>query len=141
MELTVNYLAILIASIVSMVIGFLWYAPFLFGNIWAKLKGYTPESFKEAQKGMGKYFALNAVLMVLMAYVLAHVIGLSEAFYGYTALKSGFCSALFAWLGFAMPVQAMMTIYGDKKWNLFAIDSGYQLASLLAMGIVLGLMG
>lgn len=45
------------------------------------------------------------------------------------------------WLGFVMPVQVTTTIFSDKKnWKLFAIDTGYQLVSLLGMGLVLGMM-
>lgn len=36
----VNYLAILVAAVLSMVLGFLWYGP-LFGKEWTKLMGVT----------------------------------------------------------------------------------------------------
>jgi len=41
----INYLAVLVAAIASMALGFLWYGP-LFGNQWKKLMGFTDKSMK-----------------------------------------------------------------------------------------------
>lgn len=132
----VNYLAVLVAAIVSMILGFAWYGPIL-GKPWMKLKGYTPESLKKAQQGLGGLYALSFVLALVTAYVLFHVMTLSKRFYGYSDMQTGLMTAGFAWLGFMLPVQATATIFGDKKWALLAIDTGYQLVSLLAMGLVI----
>ncbi len=136
----VNYLAVLVAAVVSMAIGFLWYHPVLFGKQWMKLKGYTSESLKKVQKEMGKLYALSFVVALVTAYVLSHVMTFSENYFGYPMLQTGLTTAFWMWLGFMMPVQITATIFGDKKWKLFAIDTGYQLVSVLAMGVVLGLM-
>lgn len=54
-------------------------------------------------------------------------------------LQTGLTSAFWMWLGFVMTVQLTGTIFGDKNFKLFAIDTGYQLVALLGMGVVLGL--
>jgi hypothetical protein len=140
MEIEINYLAVLLAGVAFMIVGFLWYSPALFGNKWASLKGYTPESLKEAQASMGKYYALSFVLGLLTAYMLAHVMVLSESFFDNPMVQTGLTTAFFMWLGFVMPVQATTQIFGEKNWKLFAIDTGYQLAGLLVMSLVIGLM-
>ncbi len=140
MDIEVNYLAVLIAAVVSMAIGFLWYGPVLFGKPWMKLRGYTDESLKKAQAEMGKLYGLSFVLALVTAYILSHMMTLSQEFYNYPVIQTGLTTAFFVWLGFMMPVQATATIFGDKKWKLFAIDTGYQLASLLVMGLILGYM-
>ena len=48
--MAVNYLAVLVAAIVSMVIGGLWYSPLLFGNVWMKLSGITQKDVEKAKK-------------------------------------------------------------------------------------------
>lgn len=141
MNIEVNYLTVLAAAVVSMGVGFLWYSPLLFGKTWAKLKGYTSESLKAEQKKMGPYYGLSFLVALVTAYVLTHVIALSQNFYGYTPMMTGLTSAFWSWLGFVMPVQATGTIFGDKKWNLLFIDTGYQLVSLLGMGLVIGYLG
>src|SRR5258708_19624332 len=39
---SLNWLAILVAAISTMVIGFLWYSPLLFAKPWMKEMGYDP---------------------------------------------------------------------------------------------------
>lgn len=140
MNVEVSYLAVLIAGIVSMAIGFAWYSPYVLGKPWMKEKGFTHESLKKAQKEMGKFYAVSFVLSLVMAYVLFHVVTLSESFYGYSRLMTGVTSAFWMWLGFLMPVAATATIFGDKNLRLFGIDTGYQFVSVLGMGIVIGLL-
>jgi len=79
-------------------------------------------------------------LAMLSAYVLSHVIAFSTSFYGYAAFTSGLTSGFYMWLGFVMPVQATDQIFGKKNWTLFAINTTYQLLSLLTTGLVVGLM-
>ncbi len=127
--MAINYLGVILAAFASMIVGFLWYSKMIFGKQWARFKGYTKETLKKAQAGMGKLYGLSFVMTLLMAYVLAHVMILSNSFYGYGMLQTGITSAIFMWLGFIMPVQATGEIFGAKKWNLFAINTGYQLVA------------
>lgn len=140
MNITVNYLAILVAGVASMAVGFLWYGPMLFAKPWMKLMGYTQESMKDTKKKMGKTYAISFVVSLVMAYVLAHVMGLSENFFHYSRISTGLTTAFWMWLGFIMPVQMTEVLFGGKKWKLFGINTGYQLVSLLAMSVVIAVM-
>jgi hypothetical protein len=140
MNVDVNYLAVLLAAVAFMVVGFLWYGP-LFGKRWAKLKGFTEESMKKGQKEMPKWYIVSFVLGLITAYVLSHVMFLSQNFFHYSEQMSGLTSAFWMWLGFVMPVQATATIFSEKRrWEVFGIDTGYQLVGLLVMGLVLSLL-
>lgn len=141
MNVEINYLAVLVAAVVSMGVGFFWYSPFGLGKPWMRLKGYSQEQLKNEQNKMGILYGLSFVIALITAYVLSHVMALSDYFYGYPAIQTGLTSAFWSWLGFMMPVQTTATIFGDKKWELLCIDTGYQLFSLLAMGVVIGFMG
>lgn len=136
----VNYLAVLLAAVASMVIGFIWYSQMVLGKPWMKEKGFSAESLKKAQKEMGKWYAVSFVAALITAYVLSHVIVMSENYFRYPSLQTGLTSAVWMWIGFIMPVQLTATIFGDKNFKLFGIDTGYQLVSILAMGAVLGSM-
>ena len=140
MDFYVNYVAILLAGVASMVVGFAWYSPMLFAKPWMKLMGHSADSMKKTQKDMGGMYALSFVLSLITAFVLAHVIQISEIVFDHTTLQAGIFSALGMWFGFIMPVQATDVIFGGKKWKLFGINTGYQLASLLVMGVVLSFM-
>jgi hypothetical protein len=136
----VNILTIIIAAVVAMAVGFLWYSPMLFGKQWMMLMGYTAESMEKAKKSMGKMYAISFVLSLVTAYVLSHVMTLSENFFNYGMLETGVMTAFWMWLGFVMPVQATDALFGGKRKKLVAINTGYQLASLVVMGIVLAVL-
>ena len=140
MNVEVNYVAVLVAGVAAMVVGFVWYGPMLFGKQWMKLMGYTKEGMEAAKKEMGKTYSISFVLSLVSAYVLSHVMTMSMGAYNYSAVMTGLTSAFWMWLGFVMPVQATDVLFGGKKFKLLAINTGYQLASLLVMGVVLGLM-
>lgn len=141
MEVEVNYLAVLIAGVASMAVGFFWYSPAAFGKPWMKLKGYTKEGLKAEQAKMGKFYALSFLMTLLMAYMLSHVAFFSNYFFGQGLLSAALSSGFFSWLGFVLPVQVAAQIFGEKKWKLLAIDTGYQLASLIVMALIIGWMG
>lgn len=136
----VNYLAVFLGAVASMAVGFLWYSPILFAKAWTRLMGLNPKVLKESQKTMGGMYALSFVAAMITAYVLTHTMFLSRNFYGNSPVLTGVTTAFFVWLGFIMPVQLTDVIFGGRKWELWFINTGYQLASVMAMGIVIGLM-
>lgn len=137
LEIEVNWLAILVAAVVSMVVGFLWYSPVLFAKPWMKLSGMTKD--KIAKSDMAKTYGISFVVAIVTAFVLSHVISLSMNFFHYSGLSTGLNSAFWMWFGFVMPVQLTSSLFDGRSFNLFLINTGYQLASLLAMGLVIGL--
>jgi hypothetical protein len=143
MGVEVNYIAVIIAAVVTMVLGFLWYGPF-FGKMWMKERGFdkkNKEQMEKAKKEMNKWYALVFVVTAITAYTLAHVMALSMHFFGYPALQTGLTTAFWMWLGFVMPVQLGGQIFSEQRnFKVFAIETSYQLATLLAMGVVIGLM-
>jgi len=139
MNIDVNYFAVLLAAVAAMAVGFAWYSPVMFGKPWMKLMGYTTKSIEEAKKGMGKMYALSMAASLITAYVLTHIMVMSINFFQSDPLSTGLTSAFWVWLGFVAPVQMTDVIFGGKQWKLFSINTGYQLTSLLIMGIVLSL--
>lgn len=140
MNVEVNYISVLVAAVVAMVIGFVWYSPVLFAKPWMKLMGKTPESMEKEKQKMGKTYTISFVLALLTADVLFHVMVMSESYFHNPPVMTGLMTAFWSWLGFVMPVQATDVLFGGKAWKLFWINTGYQLASLVGMGLTIGLM-
>lgn len=134
----VNILGILLAGVASMVVGFVWYGP-LFGKPWSKLMGWDAKSMDKIKKemNMGKTYGASFVGSLVMAFVLAQLLGITKS----DTLVAGAMMGFWAWLGFVAPVQFTDVLFGEKNINLFYINTGYQLASLLAMGAVLTIIG
>ena len=134
-----NYFAVLASVVSAMFIGFLWYGP-LFGKKWIALMGWTPEQVAEGiKKGMGKQYALMALGALIMAFVMSHAIVFAGAYMNATGISAGIQTALWSWLGFVVPVLLGATLWEGRKWGLFVLTSGYYLATLLAMGLILGM--
>lgn len=135
--MSVNLWAVLGAAAATMVIGFLWYSPFLFAKPWMLAMGYDPEDkarIAQMQKTAGPKYGIAFLASMLSAFVLGKIIfhlAISTALYG---MKVGFA----VWLGFVMTVQLTDKLFGDRPLNLFLINTGYQLVCYLAMGAILG---
>lgn len=133
----INYLAVIVATVVAMVLGFLWYGP-LFGKPWMQLMGFTKESIEKAKgKGMGKTYALMMLGALVMAYVLAHSLVFASTYTETTGAIAGVMVGFWSWLGFVAPVMMGAQLWEGKPWKLFAIQGGYYLVSLVSMGVIL----
>lgn len=125
----VNLPAIVLSSVASMGVGFAWYSKVLFGKAWMKLEGISNPD----KSGMGKTMTLVFITTLITAYVLAIFIHYAGAY----SLINGAKTGLWAWLGFAMPVELSETLFSKKPFKLFLLKSGQTLAGLLVMGAIL----
>ena len=133
----INYLAVLVAAIVNMVVGSLWFGP-LFGKPWMKLSGITQEDIKKAKaRGMAKAYALAFVGALLMAYVLAHNVELGRTYFHMSSLVTGFNAGFWAWVGFVVPVTMGAVLWEGKSWKLWVLNSFYYLIVLVLNGLLL----
>ena len=133
----VNLWAVLGSAAATMVIGFLWYSPFLFAKPWMLAMGYDPADkakVAEMQKSAGPKYGISFLASLLSAFVLGKIIynlAISTPLYG---MKVGFA----VWLAFVMTVQLTDKLFTNRPLKLFLINTGYQLACYLAMGAILG---
>lgn len=139
MQVIINYWAVVAAAIASMVIGSIWYGP-LFGKKFMQEMGMnnmSPEQQTEMKKGMTKTYIIQFIASLVMFYVLAHMMALSENFYGYSPVQTGLTTAFWVWLGFIVPLKLGDAIWGGKM-SLFWISIGNMLVTLLAGGAIIG---
>jgi uncharacterized protein DUF1761 len=128
-DIELNWIAILVAAFVPVVIGALWYSPMLFARPWMRAVGRTPEEISGASLG----YAISVVGALITSYVLARVIKWAEV----DDLFNGALIGVLIWLVIAS-VIAVNTWFGGRPRALWAIDAGYQLAALVVMGAILG---
>ncbi|PIR84026.1 DUF1761 domain-containing protein [Candidatus Kaiserbacteria bacterium CG10_big_fil_rev_8_21_14_0_10_51_14] len=135
----INYLAVIVSTIVMMGLGALWYGPF-FGKQWQKLMGFTEESMKTAKaKGMAKSYGLMAVGALIMSFVLSHSLVFATTYLGTSGIAAGIQAGFWNWLGFIVPVSMGSVIWEGKPWKLWFINAGYYLVGLILIGILLAL--
>jgi Protein of unknown function (DUF1761) len=137
MTVPINYLAVIVAAVVNMIIGALWYGPF-FGKAWSGLIGMTHEKMEAMKaKGMGSSYALMFIGSLLMSWVLAHALIFGNAYLKTGGVGGGVMVGFFNWVGFIAPVTLGVVLWEGKPWKLWFINSFYYLFSLCVMGVFL----
>lgn len=131
-----NYLAVFVAAIATMVIGFLWYSPLLFAKAWTREMGYDMNDkakMEEMRKSAGPAYAGSFVASLISAFTLALVL------HGLRAedLHFGLMAGFHIWLGFVATVQFTGALFAKQSMKLFGINTGYQLVCYLAMSAIL----
>jgi len=134
MEITVNYLAVLVGAVVAMAIGALWYSPKIFGNMWIRESGLSPEALAANKaKGMGKAYTLSFIFTLLSVYVLAHFVALLSV----TSLAGVVELVFWIWLGFSLPVFVGAALWEGRSVKYIAVNALQQLIALGAAGKIL----
>jgi hypothetical protein len=134
----VNYWAVIVAAIASMVIGFLWYGP-VFGKMWSRLMGWSEQAMADmkAKGGMGSSYLIMFIGSLVMAYVLAHSLIFAATFTQTSGVSAGLVVGFWNWLGFIAPVTLGSVLWEKKSWKLWILNNAYYLVTLLVMGIIL----
>lgn len=130
----VNYLAVLVAAIVNMLIGAIWYSHSLFGKSWMELAGIRPEDTEKRASGAKRAYSWTFVASLLMAYALARILWYAQA----QSVVGGALIGLLAWLGFVATAVGTNYLFEGRPCRLYAINTGYTLVSLIVMGTILG---
>lgn len=153
-----NIYAILVSALVTLLVGFVWYSPKVFGTIWMNETGITEEKAK--QSNMLKVFGLTIFYSLMLAFILPalviHQMGALGMVGGdpalakesYTAFLAdygdafrtfkhgalhGFMSGLFI----ALPITAINSLFEQKSWKYILINAGYWIVSMTIMGAII----
>ena len=133
----VNFVAVFFCGVASMIIGSLWYSKALFGNAWMQLSGISEKDIEAGKKEMPKTYGLMFVASLVMACVLA----IFANYAGVADMRSGAVLGFWAWLGFVATVTFTGVLFERKPMNLYFIQAGYQLVTLVVMGAIIGFLG
>ena len=131
-----NWLAVFVAGISTMIVGFVWYSPLLFAKSWTREMGYDPNDqaqMQEMRKGAGPAYFGSLIAGFLSAFTLAlffHWLHVQD-------LHLGLMAGFHIWLGFVATVQFTGVLFAKQSMKLFVINTGYQLVCYLIMGAIL----
>src|SRR5258707_12923402 len=121
-----NLLAILVAAIATMPIGFLWYSPLLFANPWMREMGIDPndkEKIKAMQKSAGPSYLVAFLASVVSAFVLALCFHEMHV----ESLEIGLLVGFHVWLGFVATEQLPGALSRKQSLTLWPRNTSYQL--------------
>lgn len=127
---SVNYLAVLIGGIASLVVGFVWFLPQIFGNQWMQEIGKTQAEIEEGANPILFAYAFAAGLILALMIALLGVDSVGEG------IQFGVIIAIAASM-----YQAMNFIFEGRSRTLWLIYFGYALVLGIVIGAILGAFG
>ncbi len=126
MEYTdINWSAVLVSVVASMVLGYAWYSKALFGKAWMMLVGKQEADLKA---GAGKAMGGTVILAFITSFTFSYLFQLL----GRTNANLGFNLAV----GILLPVMLMNILFERRPTKLFWINWGYQLVNLTMIGLI-----
>jgi Protein of unknown function (DUF1761) len=157
-----NFLAILVAALVTLPIGFIWYHKSVFGNAWMKGIGKTEAELRPKNMVVQLLLSILCALFIamslnnmvihqfpfqsmMMATPEAFTDPNSEAGKMFTAVmtkyanefrsfKHGALHGFITGLLFIIPIYAVSYMYERRSFKLIMINAGYWVVSLTIMG-------
>jgi len=163
----INWIATLVAAIVPMFIGFIWYHEKTFGNRWMKETGLDHAKLASGNMAIifGSTFVLSFFLAFAMNFIVIHQWGIfgtllsapgltaeSEEYktaqmlfqkYGtlYRSFKHGFLHGAISAITLALPILGINALFERKSWTYILIHLGFWIITLGIMGgIICGWM-
>ncbi len=132
-QIDINPWAVLVAAILNMAIGALWYAPFLFGRSWVSAMRDRDSDMDKLKKNAHEAHIVALLGALISSFVLAHFIDYAGATTAIEGMKVG----AWCWFGFVAATAITSTLYEGRSKKFYFLNVGYYLVAFLVMGAVL----
>lgn len=131
----VNWLAVLLAFVSTMVIGFVWYLPAVLGKRWMAAIGKTEDDLKNIEGGVGIWVPMMvaAALTAVLLAVLINALGL------HTAVAGGLLALVLA-VVFRAGGHVIHNGFAGRPAAVTLIDSGHDVLAMTVAGVIIGAM-
>lgn len=140
MSVDVNFWAVLLAAVSSMIVGSLWYLPATFGKAWMRLSGAKMDRNLGAGQMVWMYGSVF-IASLLTAYILAHVTFLAHHFSRTDSwLQDGVTTAFWLWLGFTAVRLFVHDTFEGRRKQLTLLNAAHELVTMLVMGVIIGIL-
>lgn len=156
----INFYSILISGFVTLVAGFVWYRPKVFGTIWMREAGLTKEQLSKGNmlKIFGLTFIFSLLIGMMMMPIVIHQLGamgmigggapdlaqpesylkfMSEYGTAYRTFKHGAFHGSLTGLLFVLPLLAINGLFERKSWKYILVNGGYWILSLTIIGAII----
>lgn len=135
----INWLAVLLADVSSMVVGAIWYAKPVFGKRWMRLSGLTDESMRATNPALP--LIITFVVSFLTAAVLAGSAAIAQHFYQGNFLLNAVLTAVILWIGFTAARMITHDLFDRRSSSLTVLNLAHELVTVVIMGLIIGLFG
>ncbi len=127
----IPWLAIIVATVANMVLGFLWFGP-LFGKQWAEASGVDMDN-TEASPTMYVVPALGALVAAIVLWNMMSAMDVST-------MATALGVAFWAWLGFVALTSLTNSMFRGNSTRLWTLESLAHLVGFELTAVILVLM-
>ncbi|MDP2778491.1 MAG: DUF1761 domain-containing protein [Anaerolineales bacterium] len=127
----INWLAVVVCVVVSMISGSLWYNPKTFFPAWWKVVGAGRE--QPGMENMGMTWALTVVSSAVQAIAMSFMVSAL----GTATAGAGAMLGFMLWLGFIAPTYLVNKLFAGHGLKIWAIEVGNHLVNFLLFGLIL----
>lgn len=128
---SINWLAVVVCVVVSMISGSLWYNPKTFFPAWWKVVGAGRE--QPGMENMGMTWALTMLSSFVQAVGMAFMLNAL----GSVTASSGAMFGFMFWLGFVAPTNLVNKLFAGHGLKIWAIEVGNHLVNFVLFGAIL----
>lgn len=134
---TVNWLAVIVCVVVSMISGSIWYNPRTFFPTWWRGIGKTGEP--GMQGNMGMTWTLTILASFVQAVAMSFMVdAMGSLMTGGVSAATGAMTGFMIWFGFIMPTYLVNKLFAGHGFNVWAIEVGNHLVNFVLFGAILG---
>ncbi|EAR25598.1 hypothetical protein A20C1_05006 [marine actinobacterium PHSC20C1] len=131
----INYIAVVLATLSSMLVGTIWYSPRVFGNYWMKAAGVTPSgNSKDALRPI----LVTVVVSFITAWVLAGAAFIAFDFYGGSFFVNSLFTAIILWAGFTAARFITHDQFDGRPNGLTVLNISHEFVTIVIMAIIIG---
>lgn len=130
----INYIAVVLATLSSMVVGAIWYTPKVFGNYWMKEAGVDPGSAGSAVRPI----IVTLIVSFITAWVLAGAAFISLSFYGGSFFWNSVLTGVILWAGFTAARFITHDQFDRRTTGLTVLNCAHELVTIVIMAIIIG---
>ncbi|HTL41245.1 MAG TPA: DUF1761 domain-containing protein [Pseudolysinimonas sp.] len=134
----INWVAVLLAAVSSMVVGAVWYAKPVFGRRWMRLTGLTDETLRGTAV---LPLIITFVVSFLTAAVLAGSAALAQHFYEGSFFLNAVLTSVILWIGFTAARMITHDLFERRNSSLTVLNLAHELVTVVVMGLVIGAFG
>ncbi len=131
-----NWIGVVVATVIGMVVGFVWYAPRVMGNRWMAYIGTTEADLK-ARGGRVVALISNLIGSALTAYAIAILLQMI----GISGIGGGIVLGLIVWIGFVFSTSWVGNVFEKRPIGLTVLNNLYHGITFVLMAIALIAIG
>jgi hypothetical protein len=129
-----NWVAIIVAVVVNVALGFLWFSPVLFLKPWQALR---PDKNPPSGVASPLLYVITVAGTFVSAVTLDWIMELASA----RSVAGGAIIGLYAGLGLVAPAILSDNLFNERPFKLYLIVAGFPIVGLAVMGTIIGALG